>query len=317
MSTNCTLQINLSAGDAAYAAVTVPRLLHAHPGCAERLLVLDACRQPRTRIYNPEQRAPFENWRQRLEVVRSLSRDLLGAGLVDRVEELTHDDRRFSIWATRYQRPWMRQSHDYGGCAVMPYWAGIDLPKTNYVIHYDADMWIHQAPGFDWAAAAIAALAMHSQVVMAAPRSSPPGFALDAPSLHEGRPATRVNEGWLNDWFSTRCFLIDRTRLAPHLPLIGRSWGAVLALRRLLDRGYPPAPEIILHRTLGARGLRCLHLADERAWMLHPIQKDATYLRLLPALTSALDRGQVPPAQRGWADIRVDEWTSWNPSPTD
>lgn len=313
MTEGCTVQINLSAGDAAYAAVTVPRLLRAHAGCAERLLVVDACRQPRTRIFDPEVRVPLAAWEQRLAQVRGLAARLQAAGLVDRIETLVAGDPRFAAWAARYQRPWMQRSHDYGGCAAMPYWAALELAATRHVVHYDADLWLHQAPGFDWSAAALGALAEHPQAVAAAPRTSPPGFALDAPTLHEGRPATRVGAGWLNDWFSTRCLLVDRARLAAHLPLIGRGWGAVLAVRCLLDRGYPPGPEIILHRSLGPRGRRCLHLADPRAWILHPIRKDAAYLQLLPEIAAAVDRGEVPPAQRGWADIRVDAWQAWSP----
>ena len=304
MSPGCTLQVNLSAGDAAYAAVTVPRLLRAHAGCAERLLVVDACRQPRTRIFDPDARAPLAAWRTRLDEVR---------GLADRVETLADGDPRFADWAARYQRPWMRRTHDYGGCAVMAYWAALDLPRTSHVVHYDADVWLHQAPGFDWVPAAVAALTDIPEAVAAAPRTSPPGHAADAPTLHDQRPATRVAAGWLNDWFSTRCLLVDRTRLAAHLPLVGPVWGAELAVRALVDRGYPPGPESILHRVLGPRGRRCLHLADERAWLLHPIRKDAAYLDLLPRIGQAVERGVVPPGQRGWADIRVEDWQAWSP----
>lgn len=308
-----TLQINLSAGDAAYAAVTLPRLLRAHPGCAERLLVVDACRPPRTRIYEPDQRVPLGPWRERLARVRAVAAQLLAEGQADRIETLEAGDPRFALWAARYQRPWMRASHDYGGCAAMAYWAGFDLPRTRYVIHYDADMWLHQAPGFDWSLAALAVWGEHPAAVAAAPRTSPPGFTLDAPTLHEGRRASRTPAGWLNDWFSTRCLLLDRERLAPHLPLIGPLWGFQLALRRWARRGYPPAPELVLHRALGRNRHHCLHLADERAWLLHPIRKDAAYLDLLPRLGPAVDRGAVPPSQRGWADIRVAEWQAWSP----
>lgn len=312
MSPDLTLQINLSPGDAAYAATTVPRLLRSHQGCAERLLVVDACRPPRTRIYDPDRRVPLAPWRERLAQVQSLAARFRSEGLADRVETLEPDDPRFALWAARYQRPWMKTSHDYGGCAVMAYWAAFDLPSTRFVIHYDADMWLHQAPGFDWFRAARALWDEHPGAVAAAPRTSPPGFDADAPTLHEGRPSRRVAAGWLNDWFSTRCLLIDRDRLAPHLPLVGRGWGLQLALRRWAGRGYPPAPEIILHRALGRKGLHCLHLADERAWLLHPVRKDSSYLGLLPRLADAVDRGMVPSAQRGWADIKVEEWLAWS-----
>jgi hypothetical protein len=194
----------------------------------------------------------------------------------------------------------------------MGYWAALDLPRTRFVVHYDADMLLHQDAGFDWTAEAFRHWADRPEAVAAAPRISPPGFAAvpieDAPSRHEGRPLTPVAGGWLNDWFSTRCFLIDRGRLAGHLPLISGPQAWRWRLRRFLGRGYPPSPEAVLSRRLGPRGGRCLHLATERAWLLHPQAKNAEFLQLLPGIIAAVAEGQAPAEQRGRADLRIDAW---------
>jgi len=307
-----TLQINLCAGDAAYAEHTVPPLVRAHPGVARRLLVVDCCRPQRTRIFDPATRLPEPAFTQRLNRVREIAAEFQRQGLFDDIAWLEPGSALFPQLAARYARPWMTETHDYGGCAFMGYWAAFDLPRTRFVLHYDADMCLHQAPGFDWAGECLRHWADYPQAVAATPRISPPGFARtpaeDAPSLHEGRPAERVAAGWLNDWFSTRCLLFDRERLAPHLPLI-TGWRALEhRLRRSLDRGYPIGPESLLHRVLGPRGLRTLNLADERAWLLHPTSKPAAYLALLPAMLAAVQTGQVPLAQRGRSDIDLPVW---------
>jgi hypothetical protein len=312
-----TLQINFSAGDAAYAALTVPALVNAHGGVAHRLAVVDCCRPQRTRIFDPDSRVPEAAFRERLGKIRDLAEDFRLGGLFDEVVYLKPGDPRFLHFAKRYGRPWMTETHDYGGCAFMAYWAALDLPRTRFVLHYDADMLLHQDPGFSWIDEAFALWPGDTRAVFASPRISPPGFAAspaeDAPSSHEGRPALRVEGGWHNDWFSTRCFLADRSRLAPLLPLV-RGWRtAVYWLRRLADRGYPPGPELLLFQSLGSRGWRCLHLGTPRAWLLHPTRKGADYLGLLPKMLAAVGAGRVPEIQQGFADLRLEAWSAFEP----
>jgi len=309
-----TLQINLCAGDAAYAEHTVPRLVAAHPGVARRLAVVDTCRPQRTRIFDPEHRLPEAEFQPRLRRMRELARQFETDGLFDEVVWLEPDSPHYPVLARRFVRPWMVETHDYGGCAFMSYWAALHFPATRFVLHYDADMCLYQTPGFDWAAEARRVWSDHPTVVAATPRISPPwteSSTDDAPSRHEGRPLERVADGWLNDWFSTRCFLFDRERLAPHLPLVRGARALAYRLRRLLDRGYPVGPELLLFQVLGGRGLRRLNLASRDAWLLHPQRKPAAYLALLPRLLDAVAVGRVPAAQRGRSEIDVAAWTDF------
>jgi hypothetical protein len=310
-----TLQVNLCAGDAGYAALTVPALVRAHPDVQRRLAVVDCCRQQRTRIFDPETRAPWAAFQERLGRVRALAEEFRQAGLFDEVVYLEPGDTRFPGFARKYARPWMTDTHDYGGCAYMAYWGSLDLPHTRFVLHYDADMLLHQDPGFSWVDEALALLPAQPRAIFALPRISPPGFAAtpaeDAPSCHEGRAPTRVAGGWLNDWFSTRCFLLDRERLEPLLPLVRGRRIFEYRLRRLIDRGYPPGPEHLLFHQLGGNGWRTLNLASERAWLLHPTRKDAEYYRLLPGILAAVAAGRFPPAQKGYADLRLEDWANY------
>ncbi len=314
-----TLQINLSAGDASYAEQTVPCLVRAHPGVARRLAVVDCCRPQRTRIFDPERRVPESGFHERLTRIRDLAAGFQKQGLFDDVVWLETGSPLFQRFATRFVRPWMIETHDYGGCAFMGYWAALDVPATRFVLHYDADMCLYQEADFDWAAEALRHWSMLPQVVAATPRISPPGFARtpteDAPSLHEGRPAERVPAGWLNDWFSTRCLLMDRERLAPNLPLVAGWRTLAFWFRRMIDRGYPVGPEILLHQVLGPRGLRRLNLADERAWLLHPNSKPANFLAMLPEILAAVHSGRIPSVQRGHSDFDLAAWKKFLATP--
>ncbi len=314
-----TLQINLSAGDAAYAALTVPRLVLAHPAVTRRIAVVDLCRPQPTRIFHPDTRLPEPAFSNRVRAIRELAERFLAQGFFDQLVTLEPNSPRFETLAARYTAAGMTETHDYGGCANMAYWAGIDEPTTRFVLHYDADICLHQSPGFDWAHQALRLWETYPSAVFATPRISPPGFATtprcDAPSLHEGRPFERVADGWLNDWFSTRCFLVDRERLAPHLPLMRGALGWEYRFRRFLDRGYPPGPETLLFRVLSSRGARRLNLSDPRAWILHPNSKPASYLAILPQLLESVSAGRIPEAQRGHSEIDVTAWQQFLQAP--
>lgn len=303
-----TLQINLSAGDAAYAEHTVPALLAAHPDVAERLLIVDLCKPQATRIVDPARRYPDPAFSLRRDKVAALARQWLAAGQVDRVEFLQPNDPLFGRLARTYLRPWAKETHDYGGCAVMSYLAAFELCRTRWILHYDADMLLYQESGFSWAAAARAALVADPRLVAAIPRPAPPASQVDCPSLSEGLPSGDTAAGWYNAWLSTRCFFCDLERLRPLLPLLqGRLYWRVL-LRKLASRGYPVAPEILLFRRLqGARRYR-LVLRDRRAWLLHPNRKDEVFQRLLPRLIPAVQAGRCPDEQLGRQDLVLDSW---------
>jgi hypothetical protein len=304
-----TLQINLSAGDSAYAEWTVPALISAHPDAAERLLIIDACKPQRTHIVDPAARFPEPAYSARQEKIQALAEHWRAAGLVDRVEVLRPGDALFAQLRQRYLRPWVRETHDYGGCALLAYLAAFELCRTRWLVHYDADMLLHQAPGFSWTEAAIDAAHADSAIIAATPRPAPPcPGATDAPSSHERLTMHERPAGWLSHWFSTRCYLFDVEGLRPLLPLLqGRVyWESVLA--RLRGRGYPRSPEIMLFRRLSAARRWRLTLNDRRAWLLHPVRKDAAFVTALPALLAAITAGTCPDGQRGRQDLDLTQW---------
>lgn len=304
-----TLQINLSAGDSAYAELTVPALLAAHPHVAERLLIVDLCKPQATKIVDPAQRFPEPAFSQRVSRISALAESWLAGRKVDRVVYLRPGDPLFAKLSRTYLRPWVRETHDYGGCALMSYLAAFELCRTRWLLHYDADMLLHQSPDFDWATAAQNALSGNNAIAAAIPRPSPPPLdGPDAPSSHERLALTPHPAGWLNTWFSTRCFLFDLERLRPGLPLLqGRAYWDSLAAK-ILRRGYPRAPEILLFRRLSSAGLTRLSLNDRRAWLLHPVRKDAAFVAALPGLQAVIAEGRCPDAQRGQQDLNLEAW---------
>lgn len=315
-----TLQINLSPGDTNYAHLTVPRLLAAHTDAAEKLLVVDVCKPPRTNLVDPEIRFPEPRYSERVATIVELAENWHREGLVDRVKILRPGDELFTKLNHKYLSGDVFQTHDYGGCALMAYWAAFELTTTDWLVHYDADMLLHQEEGYSWAAEAIPQILSNESVIAAIPRpAAPDKVSPDAPSREEAIPFETVTGGWLNFWFSTRCFLFSLKRLREQLPILrGRiRWENRFA--RWFNRGYPRSPEIMLFRRFSQVGKFRFVSSDRRAWLLHPVEKGPEFLELLPAMLEQVAAGKCPPLQEGRQDVQVAAWKQFvsgeNPRP--
>lgn len=310
-----TLQINLSPGDVNYAELTVPDLVRKHADIKTRLLVVDCCRPQKTKLIDPDQRHPLEVFNLKVDKIVEISENLLRKGLVSKVYYLRPNDPLFKHISRKYLGNLYDCTHSAGGTANMGYWAGIELPETRYVLHYDGDMLLYQEPGFRWTDEAIRHLAADEHYLSAVPRLCPPVLDQDflLPSLHEGRPNTSFEHYWYTDFFSTRIFLLDKHRLANYLPLPRGGLRLELLLRKYGKRAFPMDPEIVLFRSLGSHGCKRLLLKNDKAWVTHPVDKSGDYLAILPKVIDQINTGLFPEKQRGYEDMQLDAWINFDP----
>lgn len=316
-----TLQINLSPGDPSYARETVPPLIEAHKDSVDEvLLVVDCCRPQGTRIVDRERTFPKPEFEKDLGEIRSIASSFEEKGLADDVVFLEPEDDIIGHISGKYLRGIINETHDFGGTALMSYLAGLEIPDTQYVLHYDGDMLLHQADEYDWCVVAQEFME-ESKAVAATPRVSPP-FATerqmgDAPSVHPGRPFEPIEGGWKNDWFSTRCFLMDKEKLAEYLPLVQGRLLLETVVGKLVRHAYPRSPEMMFFKRIGKSGGWRLNLSSEQAWLLHPNNKGELFLELLPRIQSAISEGVVPEEQRGYANVDLEVWQRYfrNSSP--
>jgi hypothetical protein len=337
-----TLQINLCAGDLAYAEPIVAALSRSHrPDVREVVVVADACRPQATPAVHAPSRFPEPAFGERIAQLRLLCERLRAAGHIDRIVWLEPDARALRTLNARYAGISTARSHDHLGHAFSAYFLGWEAARTRYVAHFDADILLWQEPGFSWIRAAITALAENDRLLAVSPRIAPPdgtenmvrhGAAGSAWS--DWWPLDRVPAGWSSPWFSTRCHLMDRERLQRHLPLHGQADAESAArIERLLAplcrlrathaffdtragkrlaRRLPPfplPPEVLLHEDAQARGFRCLYLGDPRCWFVHPDTKPAAFVAVLPhLLDSVVQRGTTPPGQRGLGSLQLPLW---------
>jgi hypothetical protein len=313
-----TLQINLSPGDINYANLTVPALVDAHrANVQETLVIVDCCRPQKTRILDPEISFPEPEFNRRVEKICTISEALKSRGYIDRLVFIHPEDPLLPLISKKYLANLIKETetHDFRGAGFMAYLAGLDLPKTRYVLHYDADMLLYQESGYDWATEAIDLMNQFPNVLSTVPRTSPPFNVTqdhpDAPSLQEGRPCMVVKGGWLNDWFNTQCFLMDREKLSHYLPLIqGKTFLQYLVFK-YIQLTLPKSPEMMLIRQVGGNGGRRLVMDSKRAWLIHPTSKPSRYIELLPLILKAVYQGCVPASQKGNPNFQLPAWENF------
>ena len=311
-----TLQINLSPGDIAYALLTVPALVEAH--CAnvdETLAIVDCCRSQITRYVRSDRKLSEPEFNQRVERICLLAEDLKAKGYLDRIVYLQPGSSLQQTLSRKYFSNWVRETHDYSGCALMSYLAAFEVITTRFVLHYDGDMLLYQAPDYDWSVEARYLMDKEPRAVAATPRLSPPlsnhSNTPDTPCVNSVRPLKQVKGGWRDDWFSTRCYLIDREKLYGYLPLL-QGWFLINTLAaKYMNRGYPRTLEMMLFKQVGGVGGWRLILKSKQAWLLHPATKPPRYIELLPQIQQCLQQGQVPVEQKGLVDIHLAAWEDY------
>ncbi|HWZ35231.1 MAG TPA: hypothetical protein VNW51_03685, partial [Mucilaginibacter sp.] len=169
-----TLQINLSAGDVNYAALTVSALVAHHRDIKKRLLVVDCCRPQKTKIVDPEVRFPKKIFEQRIKQIVSISEQLLKDNVVTQIYYLWPDDPLIDELSKKYLRGLYKTTHGAGGTGNMSYWTALEIPETKYVLHYDGDILLYQKPGYSWVDEAVGLLKGQPEAVFAVPRMCPP-----------------------------------------------------------------------------------------------------------------------------------------------
>ena len=227
-SSDITFQLNLCAGDADYAAKTVPALIATcRDKVGEVLVVLDECYPQASPVFRPAERFSRESFQQRLEIVKGFLDQWKAQGLVDRVESLCPGDLRISELNSKYTGEDTSWTHDHWGHAFTAYFAAWDFPRTRLVLHSDADIFLHDATAGSWIAEACEVLKQRPETVALSPRIAPPP-AGDSEMIRHGLkesawlPTWTLNKtsgGWESNWPSTRFHLIDRDKLAALLPL--------------------------------------------------------------------------------------------------
>jgi len=309
---NITLQINLSPGDINYAHLTVPALVNQHASIKKRLLVVDCCKPQQTKLVNPSKKYPEPTYSENVLKIKEIANSLLVKGIVSDVHFIEKGDPLIAITSKKYLRNIVKETHEYGGIGITSYLAGLELCETRYVLHFDGDMLFYQRPDFVWYEKALQLLEKNIDCISICPGSAPlDELKLTKPSYDHWSNFKIVTDGFKDDFFSARQFLIDKERLEKLLPILKGPALLETLLVKYLNRGYPRAVEnMFFKRFKYARKYRFIMNANE-CWVLHPLDKPSTYINLLPEIIANVSKGIVPKKQLGYENIQLSAWTEF------
>jgi len=305
VSTACELCISVAVTDHQYLAQTIPHLVRSCGDAVQRrTLVLDTA--PVTGTYARQRDCGS------LAELREIAAGLKKDGWVDEVVEIPYSPQAVRDFNRRtFGRP-LKVTHNIRGAPLYGHAFLIDPDRSPYVVHFDADMLVHQTPGRSWIREGIALLQKHPELLCVLPLSGPPrpDGSITQPDC---QPVRDPDGFWRFNTFTTRIYLMDARRYQALLPMKLLFLSRREALRAwLTGRGQALAFESALTHHLQKRGgtFRA-DLADGFAWHVHPSDKGPAFVQQLPRLIPAIEQGRFPPAQAGHYDLQLPEWAAW------
>lgn len=299
MLADLTLVINLSAGDACYAELTVGALAKAHREQAkEIIIILDDTKAQYSGFYEHKKRYQQPEFSENLEKVAGISKYLKSLGLIDQIIYVSH----YCIGKNlnkKYLNNWVKETHDFRGAPITAYLVGFEVCKTQFMVRYDGDMLLHQSTQ-DWVIKGIGLLQKYTDCIAVSPRS--------APSVPNQQAIIEIDPTY---WFSTRCTLFDRFKILTKTPFICGKYRYELSMRKWTGKTYPPALETMLFHRLKDCGMKNYYILNNNCWLLHPEKKNKLFVELLPEIISEVEKGNYPAEQANVETLKLDAWEKY------
>lgn len=230
----------------------------------------------------------------------------LSAGVIDRYIPLSGV--RNDVLGRKHFGQTIPSMRDHRGVPMFGWIVGIESAKTDYVVHFDSDILLYQARDKDWISDGIEVLKADERAMFVAPMPGPPhreGKLLDQATP----PIVDAQGNWRFRTFSSRRFLVDRTKLNALLPIPL----CYVSKKRhfLMKLGVGEALhnwEYCMGMALARSAYDRVHLRSSQAWTIHCPSHDAQWQTLLPSIISRVEKGEFPGEQAGLYDLQLPAW---------
>jgi hypothetical protein len=299
---SCTLSINICVTDLPYISYTIPHLVRScnYP-FTERMLVIDT--------------APMKG-RYRNQVLPDLgeletaAEKLVAQGHMDTIIKVDYrpEVRQPIVRKHLGQVTW--ETHDFRDAPIYAYLFAYEMAQSDYFLHFDADMLLHQAKEYNWIEAAIDCLRQNPDVLTVTPLPGPPTPNLEL-KQREIRYTSDPRGFFTFKEFTARRYLFDRRRLDSilPLPLSYISWKRHLVSHLTRKSAMERWEGMMTHYLQTSPYIRA-DLATPQAWTLHGIDHGTRFLELLPHIITRIEQGEYPVKQAGDYDLQLDAWQS-------
>lgn len=309
---SCTLSFFGARTDTAFLRQTIPHLVRMcrYP-FVEKVLAIDTAPLSGDKLLRPDIGT--------LKDVREIADQLVADGSIDRVVDMEYsEDYQRYVYQKHFGRSDIRPTHNYKGYPILGSIFQIEAASSDYVLHFDSDVLLHEDPDFSWVKAAIQLLEDNPDAMAVRPLAGPPKPSLAFTSGQPEAPPTFYH----HTFFGSRCYLINRKRFEQLLPMpiIWFDQGFKLkAINHLpnaiktplcyrFNKGKLQSWEVIVSESIKKTPYFRMDMASPRAWTLHPNDHGPQFLNALPYLIEQIELGHYPMAQAGHYDLILDEW---------
>lgn len=211
--------------------------------------------------------------------------------------------------ANKYFGSRVSQQRDFRGIPMFGWIAGLEEARTEFVVHFDSDILLHQAPDHSWIEAGMALIEKDPLVMFVSPLPGPP--ASDGCFHDQTVAPTFDGEGNLRfKTFSSRRFLVNKQRFEDLLPtpIVYTSAKG----RRLMWFGIGNALwnwETCVSCAMKESQYYRVHLRSPKAWSIHCLDHGPAWVRSLPTLIKRVEEDDYPAEQGGHYDLIPSAWT--------
>ena len=198
---------------------------------------------------------------------------------------------------------------DHRSIPLLAWIVGIEAAQTDFVLHFDSDILLHQAPGHSWIRTGMTLMHEDPLAMFVSPLPGPP--SCDGRLCAQATAPTLDNQGNFRfKTFSSRRFLLSKQRFEKLLPTPLRYIS--LKRRLLMQVGFGSAIrpwEYCVSCALQESKYYRVHLCSPKAWALHCPDHSQAWLRSLPAVIKRVEEGRYPSEQGGHYDLMLPAWT--------
>ncbi|ACK67718.1 conserved hypothetical protein [Rippkaea orientalis PCC 8801] len=253
-----------------------------------------------------------------MEELRNCTQKLLKSGVVDRVVDINYETSyRHRLSQKHFGSP-LRSTHNYKGYPILGSIFTIEECKSEYMLHFDSDMLLHQDIDYNWIAEGIKLMQKYPKMMSIRPLTGPPA---KEGKIYQFSSYEEDPDGFYRfKFFGSRVYLINCQQFASltPFPIIWCSYrqkfidqfplGLKILLNNLTGKGKLESWEVMVSKKLEESDYFRAVLTQSKAWTLHPKDRSPEFIQALPDIIKRIEAGDYPIEQAGHYDLIPELW---------
>ena len=308
---SCSLWIFVARTDVSFMMYTIPHLVRMnHFPFEEKVLVIDTAPLTGDKVGRPGIGT--------MQELRECTQQLLKANIIDRIVDINYDPNyRQQVYHKHFGTS-LRCTHNYKGYPILGSIFKINECKSDYMLHFDSDMLLHQKPDYDWITDGVELMQEYPEMMFIRPLTGPP---TEDGTIYQSRPCEKESDKFYkSQFFGSRVYLVNCKhfdRLLP-LPILWRSYRQKFmnqlsvplknVLNQITGKGKLDSWEIMVSKKLEQTQYFRGTLMNPNAWTLHPKDRSPAFIKALPKIIKNIEAGEYPSQQAGYYDLISDLW---------